>query len=761
MLGRNDVKIKNSIVVTWLTSYIIISLLSLLGSFMIYMNAVGTIKENTIKINNELFENEKLIVEKIMGDITTVSNNFLTDEDIQNIAMFKTPLTSAQRYELIRANSKIIQTNTLDTAIKNMYIFFTNSQYVISSVTTSESHIFYMRTYGNDSNINYDEWESILHKKHNGHIVTFPSSNGKKDKIFYIKSITKLGYNEPVANIVMELERDVLYKKRDDREFLIKDKSGNIIVSDFDDETENIIKTSTIDESKRISTIELNDVKYIMLQSYSSVSNWDYIYLIDYNAFMNKILKIRWVLFASCCMFLAIGGIVVLRTIKRSHKPIQKIVQTINDNMHFDKRGDSNELEFIELALIRAIDENNSSIKKGDITESVIKEAMLAKYLKGSDDSGLFNAEMLKNVNIRFEYKDFAVVIISIEDIEDAFFDKKGTKEENAKLAVVVINNILNELLEKEFYVQECETEGTLVKILNADNIRNSEHIEKILSKASEFVMEHFNIEFIASISKIVSSIEQVPECYSQALEAMRYRYIVSNNIITHDSIDFNNKSAYPLTIRIEEQLINCLRSGEFEKGKEILNDIFETKINKSETPIALLRCLMYDIVGTMLNLLAEMEEISSRELINKINILDSLSRTTNVNLLKTEIIKLFKEFCDRRTVSVDNKTESIIHSVKEYIKTNFSDKSLSVQMLADMNGINSSYLSTLFKKNTATGLLEYITKVRMDNAKAILKSSDKTIEEVADMTGYSNSRTFSRVFVKHVGITPGKYKKS
>ena len=102
---------------------------------------------------------------------------------------------------------------------------------------------------------------------------------------------------------------------------------------------------------------------------------------------------------------------------------------------------------------------------------------------------------------------------------------------------------------------------------------------------------------------------------------------------------------------------------------------------------------------------------------------------------------------------------DDMIERIKEYINNNYSDPDLNVNTMALKFGITASYLSTVFKKNNVIGLKEYIISVRMERAKSILSITDYTVDKVAVMVGYTNSRSFSRAFLKYEGISPGKYK--
>ena len=94
-----------------------------------------------------------------------------------------------------------------------------------------------------------------------------------------------------------------------------------------------------------------------------------------------------------------------------------------------------------------------------------------------------------------------------------------------------------------------------------------------------------------------------------------------------------------------------------------------------------------------------------------------------------------------------------------EYIKKNYSQK-LSLEEIAEQGGFNMNYFSELFKKETGKPFTAYVTDVRMEEAKKLLRDTDMPVYEVAGAVGYKDSKFFSQQFVKTVGIKPMEYRK-
>lgn len=74
--------------------------------------------------------------------------------------------------------------------------------------------------------------------------------------------------------------------------------------------------------------------------------------------------------------------------------------------------------------------------------------------------------------------------------------------------------------------------------------------------------------------------------------------------------------------------------------------------------------------------------------------------------------------------------------------------------------GLSSSYLSSIFKKETGRSFIEYLAYTRIEKAKELLKEADLKIQDICLMVGYSDVKYFSKLFTKHTGLKPNEYRK-
>ncbi len=78
---------------------------------------------------------------------------------------------------------------------------------------------------------------------------------------------------------------------------------------------------------------------------------------------------------------------------------------------------------------------------------------------------------------------------------------------------------------------------------------------------------------------------------------------------------------------------------------------------------------------------------------------------------------------------------------------------------IAEYLNISESRISVIFKKETGQTLIQYLTQVRIEKAKKLLKTSEYKVYEIAEMVGYANSQYLSKVFHKETGYFPLEFK--
>lgn len=115
-------------------------------------------------------------------------------------------------------------------------------------------------------------------------------------------------------------------------------------------------------------------------------------------------------------------------------------------------------------------------------------------------------------------------------------------------------------------------------------------------------------------------------------------------------------------------------------------------------------------------------------------------------------------ELIERIKSAQQTKEKRPIQETKRIIKERFSEP-LTLIELGEILQLSPPYLSSLFKSETGVTISQYLTTVRMEEAKRLLMVSGKATAEIAEQVGYVDEKYFMRVFKKEVGLTISAYR--
>ena len=90
-----------------------------------------------------------------------------------------------------------------------------------------------------------------------------------------------------------------------------------------------------------------------------------------------------------------------------------------------------------------------------------------------------------------------------------------------------------------------------------------------------------------------------------------------------------------------------------------------------------------------------------------------------------------------------------------------FIDGQISLNRVAHAANVSANHFSALFSQNMEQTFIEYLTSLRMDKAKELLRCTSKRSSEIAGEVGYKDAHYFSYLFKKTQGMTPSEYRKT
>lgn len=123
----------------------------------------------------------------------------------------------------------------------------------------------------------------------------------------------------------------------------------------------------------------------------------------------------------------------------------------------------------------------------------------------------------------------------------------------------------------------------------------------------------------------------------------------------------------------------------------------------------------------------------------------------TNINQWMTKVFLILEKINQRDSVDP-------VEAAKNWIMNNLGEN-ITIDKIAREIHMNSTYFCEYFKNQTGETILDYVTKVRIEKARELLLATDFRIYDIAQTVGYSDTKYFSKLFKKHFGKVPSKYR--
>lgn len=239
----------------------------------------------------------------------------------------------------------------------------------------------------------------------------------------------------------------------------------------------------------------------------------------------------------------------------------------------------------------------------------------------------------------------------------------------------------------------------------------------------------------------------------------MQFRYLVPKNFRLEEREVWENKGKEVLTAsEALEMLVGYAFFGDEKNLVSEREQIFKQLRTRTLDEMKLAALGMIIAAGRK----AEQNHDSITQIFGRqYNYFDKIDRLDDERSLRMWVTNFLNWILDYSVTKLDVKENDMIVLAKRYLQDHYDNPDLSLNEVAAYVGLNEKYFSNRFTKEAGETVSGYLTAVRMQKAKEILKTTNFKVYEVAEMVGYHNVEHFNRVFKKTFQISPSKYRKS
>lgn len=345
----------------------------------------------------------------------------------------------------------------------------------------------------------------------------------------------------------------------------------------------------------------------------------------------------------------------------------------------------------------------------------------------------------------------------------DGIYAKLGDRIEEILLLEYAMRNVAEELAEEQQAGMVFGMgKGRLCLLCHGGANAAGEVREKAMSFAGSLqqtIQIIFEETVSAGIGGVYEGIEHLPQTYQEAHKALRYRMVLGNNSLI-DIADIRSiVSDFHVPAGMEKQLLNSVELGEQAEIVATLDRFFQAMerhegcqpeyiSNACVTVLAMAR-------SSLLSYGVPAEELEGMESLR----LSRLEDCLDLDVMQVFMREALLAAAQRIEKARSEKMYGVMWQVRQYVEEHYSEE-ISLNLLAQIFYLNPNYLSHMFKREMGCNYIDYLTGLRIENAKKLLLDPESKVYEVCRQVGYGNQRYFSRLFEKYTGHTPSQYKK-
>jgi len=140
-----------------------------------------------------------------------------------------------------------------------------------------------------------------------------------------------------------------------------------------------------------------------------------------------------------------------------------------------------------------------------------------------------------------------------------------------------------------------------------------------------------------------------------------------------------------------------------------------------------------------------------------RLGVTDFLAKPLSVKEL-SDAIDSIEGFADTQEHSMKQMHTCIIKAAISYIDQHFK-QAISLDNVAAHVFLSPTYFSVLFKKETGIKYIDYLTSVRINAAKQLLKNKNFSVSQICELVGYKDPKQFRKQFAKSEGVSPTEFR--
>lgn len=496
----------------------------------------------------------------------------------------------------------------------------------------------------------------------------------------------------------------------------------------------------------------------------SKSNDWIIVSVYDYDSVLGKVARMRTISILLVVIFAVFSVIVSILLSFGLYRPIRNIVHEFggsNAQQAVNMPPGRDEFSFISSTYSQANDHIRLLREQQQAGKDLLQTLYLRKLILESSTipKNEWRNQLDQSRTDLCLNQPVLLVVLKIDNY-DAFLTLSSDVQNLLKFA---ISNITKEFVSSRFRCDIADMRNDhLVLLLNSDPPDSDvgETAADLLREAQRRLSAYYHISFTATVSEPVPHCGMLDKIYWQTLEFAKYRLIAGKSAIIFPAMVRQNidNIEFEFPPEAERLLSEGLMANNFEQVDNQLGQLFRYLATLNYDNMTYLIFHLFSIVNKVLQTINKNNV--SQVAIDTVPFYKAILGHETLDEIHATFIVLFREINEKRgRLAHESVNPILVDTIKDIVGARYRDMNLSLQSIAAVVQMSTSYVGKIFRKHESMSVAEYITEFRLNKSLELLDSTPHNINEIAEMVGFGNKSYFYKLFKAKYGATPNDYR--
>ncbi|MFH5181369.1 AraC family transcriptional regulator [Paenibacillus sp. TAB 01] len=450
---------------------------------------------------------------------------------------------------------------------------------------------------------------------------------------------------------------------------------------------------------------------------------------------------------------------------QRMYSPIKRLVHMFGGAMgsKSPEEDRSDEIKFIEdkwLNITREsqvfqalLEENRYSMKKGFLLQLIQGQLYFFSELE--------LRERLEEHGLQTGGKTFLLMLIQLSSFSES---SKRFVEGDEQLVTFAAANIIEELSMDKGSMETINLHNLSVSLMvtfeqDMPHEQIKSEIFRFANEVIAVITKLLGVHVAVGVSRLNHQLKALPEALEEVKQCLHFRTVGDHGQILSAEDFIPNVSEHPdYPFHIEKEFILALQMRAEEEAVEKWTEFLQV-LKQDAGKAFMIQQHMAQLLGSVNRAMMQLG-VTHASVTQGINLYEQLFNLKEIDEInKWFMTKVIRPFMKTLSEKQGIEMKQTINKVKDIIDQEYM-KDISLEYLSDKIGMLPKRLSAVFLQVTHQNFIDYVTEVRLDKSKQLLRDTDLKVTEIAIRVGYQPSY-FNKIFKKFEGMTPGEYRDS